>query len=56
MRKIVTSCVCPPIPTRSYDWSAWFDDEGEEAGRYGYGATEAEATQDLLDNYDEGEA
>jgi hypothetical protein len=54
-RKIVTSYANPPIPYRNMDWAAWFDDEGAEAGRYGYGETEAEATQDLLDNY-EGEA
>jgi hypothetical protein len=48
-RKVVTSYVCPPIPTRSHDWCAHFDGE-EEAGGYGYGATEAEAIADFLDN------
>jgi hypothetical protein len=51
MRKIVTRHVYPPIPVRFYDWAAWFDDEGEEAGRYGYGKTEGEAINDLLDSY-----
>jgi len=51
MRKIVTFNIYPPIPVRDFDWCAWFDDEGEEAGRYGYGQTEADAKQDLLDNY-----
>lgn len=53
MGKIVTSYANPPIPTRDYDWAAWFDDEGEEAGRYGYGPTEADAIRDLHDNYGE---
>lgn len=54
-REIVTSNIYPPIPIRDYDWCAWFGDEGEEAGHYGYGRTEAEAKQDLLDNYGEDE-
>lgn len=50
MKQIVTSNIYPPIPIRDYDWSAHFEGE-EERGRYGYGRTEAEAKQDLLDNY-----
>ena len=50
-RKIVTSNPFPPIPMRNMDWCAWYDDEGEEAGRYGYGATEQEAIADLIANY-----
>lgn len=53
MRTIVTSYVNPVIPAREYDWAAWFDDEGEEAGRYGYGPTEEAAIADLLDQYGE---
>jgi hypothetical protein len=52
MKKIVTSYVCPPIPDRNFDWCAYFDGE-EEAGGYGYGATEAEAIQDFIDNLDD---
>ncbi|HEU5019651.1 MAG TPA: hypothetical protein VFT69_16960 [Pseudolabrys sp.] len=48
-RKIVTTCICPPIPDRSHDWCAHYDGE-EEAGGYGYGTTEAEAVQDFIDN------
>lgn len=48
-RTIVTSYVNPPIPVRQYDWCAHYEGE-EEAGNYGYGATEAEAIQDFIDN------
>ncbi len=51
-RLIKTSFVYPPIPIHTNDWCAWYDDEGEEAGRYGWGTTEAEAIQDLRDNYE----
>ncbi|KKB80815.1 hypothetical protein VW35_00985 [Devosia soli] len=54
-RKIVTSYVNPPIPTRQFDWCAHYDGD-EEAGGYGYGATEVEAIQDFIDNRDEGDA
>lgn len=49
MRKIVTSYVCPPIPVRQFDWCAHYDGE-EDAGGYGYGATEAEAIADFIEN------
>lgn len=49
-RKIVTSYnINPPIPTRQFDWCAYYDGE-EEAGGYGYGATEAEAIADFNEN------
>jgi hypothetical protein len=55
MRKVlVTSCICQPIPDRSYDWCAYPEGE-EEAGNYGYGATEVEAVLDYLANCNEGE-
>lgn len=50
MRKIVTSHVFPPIPTRQFDWCAFYDGD-EESGNYGYGATEAEAIADFTENY-----
>ncbi len=50
-REIKTTCVYPPIPIRQYDWCAYYEDEGEEAGRYGWGETEADAILDLRDNY-----
>jgi hypothetical protein len=51
-RKIVTSCQYPPIPIRNFDWCAYFDG-CEEDGRYGYGATEAEAIADFIENHAE---
>ncbi len=51
-RKIVTKHIFPPIPTRMVDWSAHYDGE-EEAGNYGWGATEAEAIADFVENYQE---
>lgn len=51
-RKIVTSHVYPPIPVRDFDWCAHYDGE-EEAGGYGYGATEAEAIRDFIENHKE---
>lgn len=47
-KKIKTSFDYPPIPWRNFDWCAYFDGE-EEEGRYGYGATENEAIDDLLE-------
>lgn len=44
--KIVTTFVNPPIPVRSFDWSAHFDGQ-EEASWRGWGATEADAIADL---------
>lgn len=46
---VTTHYVWPPIPIRSMDWSADFDDE---EGPQGTGATESEAIADLLNNYD----
>lgn len=48
-RKIVATYINPPIPFRNLDWCAHYDGE-EEAGGYGYGATEADAIRDFLDN------
>ena len=46
--KIVTRYDPPPIPVRRFDWTAVRDDY--EAGyRIGYGHTEAEAINDLLE-------
>lgn len=49
MRKIVTHNSFPPIPTNKFDWCAFYDGE-EEAGNYGYGATEEEAIADFIEN------
>jgi len=45
---IVTSHDCPPLPIRSYDWSAHIKGQEEPGDPIGYGATEAEAIEDLL--------
>lgn len=61
--KIVTSCICPPIPTRNFDWCAVLDtyeanfiggenDEWEQ-GPSGYGPTEQEAISDLMEQLGE---
>ena len=44
---IVTRCIYPPIPTRSFDWIAY--EEGNEEGTVAYGATEQEAVDELQD-------
>lgn len=48
-RKIATSTTHSPLPDRKHDWCAFYDGE-EEAGVYGYGATEAEAIADFVEN------
>lgn len=47
MAKIITTYVKPPIPSRSFDWSAHYD--GDEEGFVGNGETEAKAIEELLD-------
>ena len=48
MPRIVTSFVYPPIPVRSFDWLAHYDNP---EGPVGSGETEAEAVNDLLSNH-----
>lgn len=52
MGKLITSHVNPPIPNRGFDWCAYIEGD-EEAGKYGYGATEEEAVADFIENYGE---
>jgi len=47
MNEIITEHVNPPIPVRSYDWSAVRRDY-EEGGLVGWGSTKQEAVEDLL--------
>lgn len=47
-RKIQTTNICPPIPFRCYDWEAFFED-WDKGDSIGYGETEHEAIQDLLE-------
>jgi hypothetical protein len=54
--KIVTHFIYPPIPIRSFDWSAVEDGyDGAEDSHcpIGYGATEAEAIADLQQQIEE---
>lgn len=47
LRKIVTTNVNPPVPSREYDWNAVFD--GYEPGdSIGHGATEQQAIDWLI--------
>ena len=46
--RILTRFIYPPIPTRSNDWVAYYDGD-EKSGKYGYGATEQDAIDDLMD-------
>lgn len=52
MGKLVTSNVFPPIPDRRFDWCAYIEGD-EEAGKYGYGATEDEAVADFVETWAE---
>ena len=52
--KIVTSYQFPPIPDRSFDWSA-VTDNYDLGHPIGHGATEAEAIADLKTQLDEQE-
>jgi len=47
--RIITSYDPPPIPMRCCDWSAIDDDTYDYDQPVGYGATEQEAIDDLLD-------
>lgn len=52
-RKIITDFWMKPIPPRQFDWCAYYDgDEPNDDGQmlHGYGATEAEAIAELLQN------
>jgi len=59
---IKTVFVCPPIPTRNYDWQAYVDGTIDVCGDpdcgcrskaiVGTGATEEEAVDDLLEQLD----
>ena len=46
---IVTEYVYPPIPMRDFDWRA-YDQDNPEYSIYGWGKTEEEAINDLLES------
>ena len=52
---IITKYDPPPIPIRQFDWSAIDDDTYEPGCPIGWGATEQEAINDLLEKLNEHE-
>jgi hypothetical protein len=57
--KIITHHICPPIPDRRCDWSAVTDDydgapDSSNRHQIGFGRTEQEAIDDLLEQIDGG--
>lgn len=49
---IVADFVNPPVPSRQFDWCAFFEGD-EELGQYGWGRTREEAIEDLQANFGE---
>ena len=51
--KVTVSYICPPIPIRSMDWTAYMEnDAGNENSIRGFGFTKLEALEDLLMQFD----
>jgi hypothetical protein len=50
--RIRTSYYAKPIPDRRHDWCAW-DDDRDENGPRGWGETEQQAIDNLIDLIDE---
>lgn len=50
--KIITNHICPPIPSRKFDWQATREN-WDLGDKIGYGETEDEAIRDLLIQEDE---
>lgn len=51
--RIVATYDPPPIPWRNFDWCAYFDDLGADASPHGWGETQDEAIDDLLERANE---
>jgi hypothetical protein len=50
---VVTSHIYPPVPDRSWDWSAHYANHDDPEHRnYGWGPTAADAILSLLNQYD----
>lgn len=47
MRSIVIENICPPIPTRNFDWVA-YREGADMDGPYAHGATPEEALKELM--------
>lgn len=54
-KPIKTAHVYPPIPIRTHDWCAYYDDTYPEDGLCGWGKTESEAILDLMEQETEQE-
>jgi hypothetical protein len=51
---IHTSFDCPPVPVRSFDWSAVTDDyAGEDGDPIGRGETQWDAVRDLIEQLED---
>lgn len=46
--KIITDYQFPPIPIRNFDWVAYYEDADEETGPQGWGSTEQQAINNLI--------
>jgi hypothetical protein len=51
-KRIIVERTNPPIPTRAFDWSAWYDGE-EEHGRVAHAPTREAAIRQILEPWDE---
>lgn len=56
MLKIKTQYIYPPIPDRSMDWCATYDDydgapDAPNRGHIGYGENQQDAIDDLVENF-----
>lgn len=51
--RIVISHVRPPIPTKDFDYCAYYEGEAE-LQQYGWGSTPEEAQADLLELFESG--
>lgn len=51
---IATNYNPPPIPYPNMDWVAYLDDRGADDSPYGYGATEREAINELIEILESG--
>lgn len=53
--RIITTFVYPPIPIRTMDWQAHYDDDDDPTDGHqcatGHGRTETEAVIDLIENH-----
>jgi len=53
-RRVRTEFICPPIPIRQYDYSAWIDGTEDIGMIQGYGPSREMAIADLIQQLWEG--